>query len=394
MILAGGRWAVSDTLTVRSDLEIREGKIGFCTARRESGSIDLSGLLLLPGLINSHDHLEFDLFPQLGRRIYTNATEWAADIHRPRESPVKEHISVPLPVRLMWGGIRNLLSGVTTVAHHNPYEASVFDTGFPVRVIKDFGWAHSMAFSPDLQERFRQTPAGSPFIVHAAEGTDGTAASDIERLDKLGVLAPHTVLVHAIAAEGKHLRSLLRRHTSIVWCPRSNLFTYGRTLSPEALRSGIRIALGTDSAITSHGDLIDELRTAATVGGLSPASLYRMVTLDAARILRLRRGEGSLCAGGVADIVAVPDDGQSPAEAIFNLKPRFVMVGGRFRMLSESMVNGPLHGHAREFQSIRMASRERYFIDVDVAGLYREAAKSIGPNLQLSGRLVGVESAA
>jgi hypothetical protein len=92
--------------------------------------------------------------------------------------------------------------------------------------------------------------------------------------------------------------------------------------------------------------------------------------------------------------VAVPDDGQSPAEAIFNLKPRFVMVGGRFRMLSESMVNGPLRGYAREFQSIRMASRERYFIDVDVAGLYREAAKSIGPNLQLSGRLVGVESAA
>jgi hypothetical protein len=59
-----------------------------------------------------------------GRGPYANASSWAADIYHPDKSPVKEHLLVPKAVRLVWGGIKNLLSGVTTVAHHNPYEAS------------------------------------------------------------------------------------------------------------------------------------------------------------------------------------------------------------------------------------------------------------------------------
>ena len=70
----------------------------------------------------------------------------------PDRSPVKEHLAVPKAVRLAWGGLKNLLSGVTTVAHHNPYEAAVFENGFPVRVVKRFGWAHSLHFSPDVVE--------------------------------------------------------------------------------------------------------------------------------------------------------------------------------------------------------------------------------------------------
>src|ERR1043165_5907685 len=33
-----------------------------------------------PGLINSHDHLDFNLFPLLANRVYNNYTEWARDI--------------------------------------------------------------------------------------------------------------------------------------------------------------------------------------------------------------------------------------------------------------------------------------------------------------------------
>jgi hypothetical protein len=133
----------------------------------EGIEIDLAGLQVLPGLINAHDHLEFALFPRLGRRYYGNATEWARDIYRPEESPVREHLQVPKPSRLLWGGLRNLACGVTTVCHHNPYEA-VFDDDFPVRVVKRYGWAHSLAFEPALRACYEATPPGAPFLIHAA----------------------------------------------------------------------------------------------------------------------------------------------------------------------------------------------------------------------------------
>ena len=381
MTLAGARFAVDGATTRRGALEIPGG----------TGTVDLSGLLLLPGLINAHDHLEFNLFPRLGRRIYGNASEWAADIHHPHESPVREHLSIPPRARLIWGGIRNLLSGVPTVAHHNPYDAEIFEHNFPLRVMRDFAWAHSVAFSPDLVSRFRDAPTDSPFIIHAAEGTDRQAASDIERLEELGVLAPHTVLVHAMGAPAE---TLLRHKTSVVWCPRSNLATYGKTLPGETLRSGIPMALGTDSAITTEGDLIDEIRTAVSECGVGAETVYRMVTSGAAEVLRLRRGEGSIREGGTSDMVAVADEGQSPAEAILHLHPEFVMVGGRFKLLSERMASGPLRACGSGFHPIRVGSRDRCFIDVDVPRLHEEAVRAVGSDLRLAGRSVRVGAAA
>src|SRR6202035_3720818 len=105
--------------------------------------IDLPGYLLLPGLINAHDHLEFGLFPNLGSGPYQNSVEWAKEIHHSHASLIARHRKVPKPVRLWWGAVRNLLCGVTTVCHHNPVTPELVDPEFPIRVISDFGWAHS-----------------------------------------------------------------------------------------------------------------------------------------------------------------------------------------------------------------------------------------------------------
>ena len=159
MILGGARVALGPDEAAELDVEIRAGKIAALTRPRRSRrpDLDLRGYLLLPGLINAHDHLEFALFPRLGSGPYANASAWARDIYRPKQSPVAEHLRVPKSLRLIWGGLRNLLSGVTTVCHHNPPHA-VFERDFPIRVVKRFGWAHSLEFSPDLAQRFRRTP--------------------------------------------------------------------------------------------------------------------------------------------------------------------------------------------------------------------------------------------
>jgi cytosine/adenosine deaminase-related metal-dependent hydrolase len=34
--------------------------------------LSFDGALVMPGLVNSHDHLEFNLYPQLGDRQYRN----------------------------------------------------------------------------------------------------------------------------------------------------------------------------------------------------------------------------------------------------------------------------------------------------------------------------------
>jgi hypothetical protein len=105
-------------------------------------------------------------------------------------------LEVPKPVRYWWGALRNLISGVTTVCHHNPYAPEVFASGFPVRVVSRYGWAHSLAFTPNVVESFRAAPADAPIIIHLAEGTDQRSRGESFHLDKIRALDSRTVIVH------------------------------------------------------------------------------------------------------------------------------------------------------------------------------------------------------
>jgi cytosine/adenosine deaminase-related metal-dependent hydrolase len=377
--LSGARVGLTATDSERIDLVIKGGRILPFDSPFDGGlELDLTGQLLLPGLINAHDHLEFNLFPRLGRPPYANASDWAADVYRPDESPVKEHLEVPKRVRLLWGGIKNLLSGVTTVAHHNPYHTSIFNYRFPVRVVKQFGWAHSLAFSPNLFEAWRNSPRRWPFIIHAAEGVDAIAHAEVPRLKELGLLTSRTVLVHAVATTATDLHTIAESGASIIWCPASNLFTLGKTLSPEVFASGVTIALGTDSALTAHGDLIDHLKCAGR-------ETWPLVTTNAARILHLNAGQGTIWERGVADMVAVADKGQTPAAALQDLRPELVMVRGQVMMLSECVAS---RTNVPGLNPIHLEGRGRYLVRADVRALYAAAARALGPEIRLAGRRV------
>jgi cytosine/adenosine deaminase-related metal-dependent hydrolase len=388
VILRGARVALGPEEAAVLDIEMSGGKIQSMRKlgkpARGADVLDLGGRLILPGLINAHDHLEFNLYPRLGHGPYPNAGAWARDIYRPKESPISEHLRVPKSTRLLWGGLKNLLSGVTTVCHHNPREEPVLDRNFPVRVLKQFGWAHSLEFSNDVAMRFELTPAEWPFILHLGEGSDSKAKREIFDLDEMGALDQRTVLTHAVALDRRGLRLAKERGASLIWGPSSNLFLLGRTLSKQTLRSGVRIALGSDSALTARGDLLDEIQVARRISRLPSAVIYRMVTEEATRILRLRGGAGSLVPGGVADLIAIPDNGRSPSEALMRTTgPQLVMIGGRVKLIATELAR-----NTSGLQRLNVDGRGDFLVRAPVARLRKQAERALGTGIRLAGRKV------
>lgn len=338
MILREARVAVSADRAEPADIATAAGRIRAMGRVPGSRGLDCSGYLILPGLINAHDHLEFNLFPRLGNGPYNSAAEWAQDIHAVFQQPIQEVLAVPLRERLIWGGLKNLVSGVTTVCHHNPW-SKVFSERFPVRVVRAFSWAHSLEFSSDLPARHSACPKTRPFVFHAGEAANGAGRREMETLANMGMFASNSVMVHAVGLNRESLTLARARGCSLVWCPSSNLFTLGKTLPRYVLESGLPIALGTDSALTAAGDMIDELRIARRVSGLSEQKLYGMVTEVAARVLRLSHGEGTIQPGGVADLLLFRDRGLTPARTLLGQMPEAVLVGGAPQLVSPELAS-------------------------------------------------------
>ena len=272
--------------------------------------IDLEGDRVLPGLINAHDHLQLNSLPCLGRdKRYAHVRQWIADINRRRQSDAEfeSQVKVARRTRLLVGGIKNLLSGVTTVAHHDPLYADLLEPNYPVDVVAHYGWSHSLYIDgPEaVQESYRGTPNMLPWIIHAAEGVDEEAALEFDRLDALGCIGANTLLVHGVALDAPRLSRLEAAAAGLIWCPASNLRLFGRTARARYLVRQGRIALGTDSRLSGSRDLLDELHLAGEVAGLDEHTLEALVTTNSARLLRLPE-RGSLQTGYRADILVLP----------------------------------------------------------------------------------------
>src|SRR5215469_12478257 len=189
-VITGTRYATGAQTAVRGALEIVAERLQRLhpdsrPLLASANEIDLKGFLLLPGIINAHDHLQFALHPRIGHPPYRNYVEWGEDIHSTSPAVISHYKSVPKNVRLLWGGIRNLLCGVTTVCHHDPFWPALQADDYPVKVVRDYGWAHSIRLDPDIRRKWSETEGSFPFLVHACEGTDELAREELDYLDRL-----------------------------------------------------------------------------------------------------------------------------------------------------------------------------------------------------------------
>jgi len=311
--------------------------------------VDLGGAFVLPGLVNAHDHLELNHYGRIkGRDRYENAAGWIGDME-PRlagDPTLAARRAHPLVERLFIGGLKNLLAGVTTVAHHNPFYPEMRRT-LPIRVVRRYGWAHSFLLEGrpagargepggQVAGRFRGTRPDMPFLVHLAEGIDEEARGELPRLEALGCLQANTVIVHGVAIDENGWRRVARAGGGLVWCPASNIFLFGRTAMVCPLVNGdhaarVTVALGTDSRLTGSSDLLEELRAARDAVALLPAILLRMVTTAAAALLKQPRA-GRLAAGLPADLTVIPALAADPGEALLLTRRRdvrLVVIDGR-----------------------------------------------------------------
>lgn len=293
--------------------------------------VDLRGDRLLPGLINAHDHLHLNtLVPFESAGPWRHAREWVSEVNlRRRTDPEFEsHLEAALDERLLIGGIKNLLSGVTTVAHHDPLYPYLAGAHFPACVLTNYGWSHSLYIEGEEQVRndFLRTPSDWPWIIHVGEGVDEEAAGEFDRLDKLGCLAANTLMVHGIALDSDQRARLAHAAAGLIWCPSSNLQLFGRTADVSELIHGGRVALGTDSRLTGSRDLLCELKAARDIGALAASTLESLVTGDAAALLRLA-DRGALKVGARADLLVLPDG--MPLSSASRADIRLVMLAGR-----------------------------------------------------------------
>ncbi len=93
----------------------------------------------------------------------------------------------------------------------------------------------------------------------------------------------------------------------------------------RALKAGVKIAFGTDSAVSPHGLNAQEFGLLVK-NGMTPAAALRTINTSAA-LLGLDKMVGSIEAGKEADLVAVPGDPLSDITATEHV--RFVMKGGK-----------------------------------------------------------------
>lgn len=96
-------------------------------------------------------------------------------------------------------------------------------------------------------------------------------------------------------------------------------------MAARAHRGGVRIAFGTDTGVSAHGDNAQEFALLVRAG-LTPLQAIQAATVGAAEHLRIQNEAGRIAPGRAADIIAVRGD---PLADVTELeRVRFVMKGG------------------------------------------------------------------
>jgi cytosine/adenosine deaminase-related metal-dependent hydrolase len=144
-------------------------------------------------------------------------------------------------------------------------------------------------------------------------------------LDDHGVLSERTLCIHLVQAAADDVERLARAGAAVAHCPVSNR-RHGHGAAPLAafVERHLRVGLGTDSVLSvGTPDLLSDARAARELAGLDAARTLELCTLEGARALGLDGETGSLRAGKWGDCVVL-----RPREGAAGLSPEEQALAG------------------------------------------------------------------
>lgn len=336
MILQGVNRIGSDAAV---NLRVCNGKIAAITpaaAQSKAGHLTLTfkNALIFPGLINSHDHLDFNLFPALGGKIFNNYTEWGKHIHATYKEEIDATLKVPLMLRYQWGVYKNLLSGVTTVVNHGQ---KMLLQNSPISIFEESHSLHSVHFEKSWKLKLNNPVKKKlPVNIHIGEGTDRQSATEIDDLVRFNLLKRNLIGVHGVVMSAEQAKAF----KALVWCPESNYFLLNKTAQIDELKQHTKILFGTDSTLTGGWNIWNHLQLARIAGLLKDHELYATLNENPANVWQLN--SGAIEPGRDADLVITDNKSlRNGFDAFFSTGPRNILLvthNGEISLFDEGLL--------------------------------------------------------
>jgi 5-methylthioadenosine/S-adenosylhomocysteine deaminase len=340
-----------------------DGTIAAVGPRAELGSDEHhSESVVLPGFVNAHTHLEYDVYAGFGDGL--RFAEWIG-LHVQR----KARIDLEDMEAIARAGAANCLrSGITTVGDcsfsgaaatacselglrgtiylevFGETDAPIADRFQPMReriagALSDevrLGISPHAPYTCTIDLYRASTELGLPVATHLAESDDETTflrtggggwasfaellvpplgTTGIRALAEAGLLSSNVLVAHCVKADEEEIALLAEHDVPVAHCPRSNGILGCGVAPLTALRhAGVRVCIATDSpASTPSFDMFEEMRAAIVAAraregrpdALTAADALELATLGGARALGLDAALGSLVPGKQADLTVV-----------------------------------------------------------------------------------------
>lgn len=326
---------------------------------RVSEIMDCTGSLIIPGLVNAHNHGAMSLLRGLADDLPLE--RWLNQYVFPTEAkhvgPDFVYLGTKLAaVEMALGGTTTFADGYFFMEHAAKASSEVGLRAVIAQGILDVpapdapnpgSWrARIEAFLSQFPENSLVSPAlfchsaylcgpetiraaeaichdrSLPFFMHVAESAQEVdeilhlyGARPVEHLQNLGVLGNRLCAVHSVHLTEAEQDLIAETGTRVVHCPESNMkLASGAAPVVELLRKGVTVGIGTDGPASNNNlDLFEEMRSASLMAklvsndpeALDARTVFRMATIDGARVLGLDDKIGSLATGKLADITVV-----------------------------------------------------------------------------------------